>query len=255
MNLAVNAQDAMPEGGDLMIATSVIDVDATRATACEGLTPGRYSLLTISDNGQGMDAETQTHLFEPFFTTKAVGRGTGLGLTTVYGIVKQHGGSISVYSEPGQGTTFNIYLPSVQGQAGHIEEDRRNVFDKDLRGIESILLVEDDPQVRDLTQSILERLGYTVALAETGLEALKVLLQDHARVRLVLTDVIMPGMNGRDLLAKISEAYPHIRGLLMSGYNADIIVRQGALGEGVNYLKKPFTVEDLARKVRETLDA
>jgi two-component system cell cycle sensor histidine kinase/response regulator CckA len=255
MNLAVNAQDAMPEGGVLMIETSIINVDKARAAACEGLTPGRYSLLTISDTGQGMDAETQTHLFEPFFTTKVMGRGTGLGLATVYGIVKQHGGSISVYSEPGQGTTVNIYLPSVEGQAGHVEEARASFPDEDLRGIESVLLVEDNLGVRDLTQAILERLGYTVILAETGMEALNVLARDHTPVHLILTDVVMPGMNGRELLAKVSEAYPHTRGLLMSGYNRDIVAHRGALDEGVDFLQKPFTLEALARKVRETLDA
>jgi two-component system cell cycle sensor histidine kinase/response regulator CckA len=255
MNLAINAQDAMPEGGALTIASSVIDVDAARAAACEGLAPGRYSLLTVSDTGRGIDAETLTHIFEPFFTTKPDGLGTGLGLATVYGIVKQHGGSLSVCSEPGQGTTFEIYLPAVEGQVNLIKTIHAGVLDKDLRGLETILVVEDNLQVRDLARAILERLGYTVLLAEDGLEALKVLAGYVAPVHLVLTDVAMPGMNGRDLLAKISGAYPHVRTLLMSGYSDHALVPPGVSEVSVDFIQKPFTVEVLALKVREALDS
>jgi two-component system cell cycle sensor histidine kinase/response regulator CckA len=261
MNLAVNAQDAMPGGGVLRIDTSVIEVDQAYAATCDGLPLGRYALLTIGDTGQGMDAETQTHLFEPFFTTKEKGRGTGLGLATVYGIVKQHGGRISVYSETGEGTTFKIYLPAVEGRASQIEPSQASVLDKDLRGVESILLVDDDLRVRDLTQAVLERLGYTVLLAEDGRKALAVLQAreghqgDGRPVHLVLTDVIMPGMNGRDLVAKVSETYPGVRALLMSGYAEDAVASRDVLEARVNFLQKPFTVVALARKVRETLDA
>jgi len=255
MNLAVNGQDAMPEGGVLTIATSLVDADAAYAAAHEELAPGRYALLTVSDSGHGMDTGTQTHIFEPFFTTKASGRGTGLGLATVYGIVKQHGGRISFYSELGRGTTFKIHFPAVEGHAGLIDTVRAGVSDGDLRGVENILLVEDNLQVRELTWAILERLGYTVHPAESGAEALKVLKAQDGLIHLVLSDVIMPGMNGRELLAKISEAYPHIPALLMSGYTEDAIARHGVLEAGMNFIQKPFTVEALARKVRETLDA
>jgi two-component system cell cycle sensor histidine kinase/response regulator CckA len=261
MNLAVNAQDAMPEGGVLSIDTSVIDVDSAYTAGCKDLMPGRYALLTISDTGQGMDAETQTHLFEPFFTTKELGHGTGLGLATVYGVVKQHGGRVAVYSEPGHGATFKIYFPVVDGQACSIDTGRAGVFEQGLGGTENILLVEDNPQVRDLTQAVLERLGYSVLLAEDGPVALAMLEAhdghkgDGSSVQLVLTDVIMPGMSGRELLAKVSKAYPHVRAMLMSGYDEDVVARQGMLEKGANFIQKPFTVEALARKVREALDA
>jgi two-component system cell cycle sensor histidine kinase/response regulator CckA len=258
MNMAVNAQDAMPEGGVLTIGTSAIDVDAARASAVEGLAPGRYAVLSVGDTGHGMDAETQKHIFEPFFTTKEPGSGTGLGLATVYGIAKQHGGTVSVYSEPGQGTTFKIYFPNVDGQvAGAVtgQASSAGSLGKGLRGAESILLVDDNMQVRELTKAILERLGYTVFLAETGRAALKVLESHGAEVRLILTDVVMPGMNGRELVAKVSETYPHIRAVLMSGYAEHSRAHDGASEESVGFVQKPFTVEALATTVRTVLDA
>jgi two-component system cell cycle sensor histidine kinase/response regulator CckA len=258
MNLAVNAQDAMPEGGVLTVGTSAVDVDAARASAIEGLTPGRYAVLSVGDTGHGMDVETQTHIFEPFFTTKPPGSGTGLGLATVYGIVKQHGGAVSVYSEPGLGTTFKIYFPTVDGQATHAVIGNANgagVLDEDLRGAEGILLVDDNLQVRELTKAILERLGYAVFLAETGREALKVLESHGGQLHLLLTDVVMPGMNGRELLAKVSETWPHIRAVLMSGYAEHSMVHGAASEERVGFVQKPFTVEALATAVRTVLGA
>ena len=256
VNLGVNAQDAMLDGGVLTIATSLVDVPPTPALAYQGMAPGRYALLTISDTGRGMDAETKRQIFEPFFTTKAKGLGTGLGLATVYTIVKQHGGSIAVRSEPGQGSTFELYFAVVEGQADHLESARADVsVDGGLRGTERILLVEDNPQVRDLTQAILERLGYTILAAENAQEALEMLNGHDDPVHLVLSDVVMPGMKGPQLVARIAESHPHMKALLMSGYTDDVVLSHGAPGREVHFLQKPFTLEALALSVREALDA
>jgi len=253
MNLAVNAQDAMPAGGRLTIETSAVDLDAVYAAAHSGVTPGRYVLLAISDTGSGMDPEIQEHIFEPFFTTKEKGKGTGLGLATVYGIVKQHGGNIWVYSEPGKGTTFKIYLPAVETAAEPVETAHVAPAE-DLRGTETILLAEDDAVVRRLAQGVLEQQGYTILPADNGRAALSVLASHDGSVQLLLSDVVMPEMNGRELFASISKDHPAMKVLYMSGYTENVIARRGVLEEGVQFIQKPFTVHALAAKVRETLD-
>jgi two-component system cell cycle sensor histidine kinase/response regulator CckA len=253
MNLAVNAQDAMPAGGRLTIETSVADLDAVYAKAHSGVTLGRYVLLAISDTGSGMDAEIQEHIFEPFFTTKEKGKGTGLGLATVYGIVKQHGGNIWVYSEPGKGTTFKIYLPAVETAAEPVEVEHV-IPAEDLCGTETILLAEDDALIRSLAQGILEHQGYTVLSADNGRAALSVLANHDGPVQLLLSDVVMPETNGRELLASISRDYPAMKVLYMSGYAENVIAHHGVLDAGVQFIQKPFTVQALAVRVRQTLD-
>ena len=253
MNLAVNAQDAMPSGGRLTIETSVADLDAVYASQRPGVTPGPYVLLAISDTGNGMETEIQEHIFEPFFTTKEKGKGTGLGLATVYGIIKQHGGNIWVYSESGRGTTFKIYLPAVETAAEPIEKIHV-VPPEDLRGTETILLAEDDAVVRSLAQGILEQLGYAVLPADNGREALSVLASHDGPVRLLLSDVVMPEMNGRELYATIAKDHPAMKVLYMSGYTENVIAHHGVLDAGVQFIQKPFTLQALAAKVREMLD-
>ncbi|MCX6084857.1 MAG: PAS domain S-box protein [Caldiserica bacterium] len=253
MNLAVNAQDAMPEGGGLTIETGVADLDTTYAADHQGVLPGHYVLLVVSDIGMGMDAETQEHIFEPFFTTKEMGKGTGLGLATVYGIVKQHGGNIWVYSEPGKGTTFKVYLPVVETSPEPVEKVRVTPFE-DLRGTETILLAEDDAVVRSLARGVLEQQGYTVLRAANGREALSVLASYGGTVQLLLSDVVMPEMNGKELFANIVKNHPAIKVLYMSGYTENVIAHRGVLDAGVQFIQKPFTVHALTAKVRETLD-
>ena len=253
MNLAVNARDAMPEGGLLTIETANIELDAAYARSHAEITPGPYVMLAVSDTGIGMDAETQAHLFEPFFTTKEKGKGTGLGLATVYGIVKQSGGHISVYSEPDRGTTFKIYLPRVEevGQSVRKEKPRGEV----PRGSEIILLVEDEEGVLALAQTMLEAQGYTVLAASNPEEAVPLAEQRAGRIDLLLTDVVMPQMGGRRLAEYLMFSRPEMKVLYMSGYTDDTIVQHRILEPGIAFLQKPFTLEALARKVREVLDA
>jgi PAS domain S-box-containing protein len=251
MNLAVNAQDAMPEGGCLTIETATAELDEEYAAKHQGVKPGTYVMLGISDTGCGMDEETLDQVFEPFFSTKGE-LGTGLGLSTVYGIVKQHGGNIWGYSEPGKGTTFKVYLP-VSGEA-LIEENPVESISASPKCSETILLVEDNEQVRELAHTILKRQGYTVLVAENGPEALTILTAHDGTVDLLLTDVVMPGMNGRDLFDKVTEKQPAIKGLYMSGYTDDTIAHCGVLDEGTAFIQKPFSVQTLAAKVREVLE-
>jgi CheY-like chemotaxis protein len=210
-------------------------------------------MLAVSDNGCGMDEEVRKHIFEPFFTTKGEEGGTGLGLATVYGIVKQHGGNVWFYSEPGIGTTFKIYLP-VTGEdvAEEATVEKRDLAD--LCGTETILLVEDNEQVRDVSHAILEQHGYSILLAERGSEALQVLEDHEGPVHLLLTDVIMPGMNGRELFAKVSGLYPDVRVLYMSGYTDNVIAHHGVLEEEIQFIQKPLSIKALATKVRVVLE-
>jgi len=252
MNLAVNARDAMPQGGKLTIETVNIFLDPNYARQHFGVIPGAYVMLAVSDTGTGMSPETQNHIFEPFFTTKEIGKGTGLGLATVYGIVKQSGGNISVYSEEGIGTTFKIYLPRVVEQAE--AEDTKVTSDVLPQGTETILLVEDEDVVRTLTRQILEMCGYTVLEASNGIEALSLCEKVDCHIDLLMTDVVMPQMGGRELSERFTQIYPHMRILFTSGYTDDAIVRHGVIEADTNFIQKPFTPDDLARKVRKILD-
>jgi CheY-like chemotaxis protein len=246
-NLAINAHDAMVNGGKLTIETQNVVLDEDYCRDHDGYTPGQYVMVGVSDTGCGMDASTLANVFEPFYTTKELGKGTGLGLSTVYGIVKQSNGFINVYSEPQHGTTFKIYLPrSFEG----MEED--SAERKPLPGGEgNILLVEDDDMVRQTITATLKKLGYHVIVAETPAEALEICGRAEAEVDVLLTDVVMPGMDGKQLKDKIESISPGIRTLFMSGYTSEAISHRGVLDEGVNFIQKPFTNHELAVKVHK----
>jgi PAS domain S-box-containing protein len=250
MNLVVNARDAMPGGGKLEIKTAGFVVDESFAVS-HRIEEGTYAMLAVSDTGTGMTADVMTRAFEPFFTTKPQGAGAGLGLATVYGIVRQAGGAITIYSEPGLGTTIRVALPATTDAAAPQAEAARP---QSVRGNgETILLVEDEEIVRIPAQRMLSRQGYTVLVAGNADEALAVALPDQ-HIDLLLTDVVMPGMSGKDLAGKMTEARPEVRVLYMSGYSEDVIVHQGALEPGVHLIEKPFAAEALLRKVRDVLD-
>jgi two-component system, cell cycle sensor histidine kinase and response regulator CckA len=251
MNLVVNARDAMPRGGRLTLETANIELDQASARSHPGARPGAYVMLAVSDNGIGMDAETQARLFEPFFTTKGPGKGTGLGLATVYGIVKQSGGSIWVYSEVGQGTTFKIYLPRVQGRAENAEPICVKVAP--ARSSETVLLVEDEEAVRHLAREVLQSHGYTVLEARHPGEALRFGSEHPGPIHLLLTDVVMPQMGGREVASRLAPRRPEMQVLFMSGYTDEAIVHQGVLDAGTAFLQKPFSVTGLVQKVREVL--
>jgi signal transduction histidine kinase/CheY-like chemotaxis protein len=253
MNLAINARDAMPNGGTLTIETADTELDESYAAEHLEVCPGPYVMLAVSDTGIGMDRETQSRIFEPFFTTKEAGKGTGLGLATVYGIVKQSGGHLWVYSELGHGTTFKVYLPRVANAAeGAQAPAASNPLPK---GTETILLVEDDESLRDLAREILEEQGYAVLKASTGKMALE-LAEEHAGpIHLVMTDLVMPGMSGRELAERVTKRRLESRVLFMSGYTDDALERQGILEGNAAFVGKPFTLDGLLRKVREVLDS
>jgi two-component system cell cycle sensor histidine kinase/response regulator CckA len=253
LNLAVNARDAMPQGGRLTIKTANVNLDENYARLHAEVEPGPYVLLAVSDTGCGMDVSIRSNIFEPFFTTKEAGIGTGLGLSMVYGIVKQSGGHIWVYSEPGQGTVFKIYLPRLQ--AARETAASGPAAEIIPQGRETILLVEDEEVVRQVTHRILQRQGYTVLDAKDGQDALEILEQHPGPVHLMVTDLVMPGMNGRELALKMTAAHPEIKVLYMSGYAENGIVNQGVLEEGIVYIQKPFEARVLAYRVRELLDA
>ena len=251
-NLCVNARDAIADIGKVTIETANTVFDKGFCTDHAGFIPGEYVLLAVSDNGCGMDNETMANVFEPFFTTKDPSKGTGLGLATVYGTVKQNNGFINVYSEPGQGTTFKIYLPRYLSKAAHLPE--KEIGQLPECGNETILLVEDEPSILSMTTLMLERLGYTVVAAKTPGEAIQLAHEYPGVIHMLLTDVVMPEMNGRDLAKNILSSYPNLKRLFMSGYTANVIAHHGVLDEGVNFIQKPFSMENLSVKVREVLD-
>ena len=251
INLAVNARDAMAEGGKLTLETSNVRLDEAYCRDHAGFVPGEYVLLQMSDTGVGMDKETLAHIFEPFFTTKEVGKGTGLGLATVYGIIKQNHGFINVYSEVGFGTTFKIYIPRALAAGAVAEQAEQAPI---AFGSGTILLVEDDAMVRTMTTQMLEALGYSVLVAEGPQDALSLCERRETSVDLLMTDVIMPEMNGKELKRRIEAVRPGIRTLLMSGYTSDVIAHHGVLDEGIHFIQKPFNIEDLARKVRDAIN-
>ena len=252
MNLVVNALDAMPDGWKIVIETSNADLDEGYCALHQYVTPGRFVMLSVSDTGTGMDEEVKKHIFEPFFTTKERGRGTGLGLATTYGAVKQSGGSIEVYSEAGIGTTFKIYLPRVEEEVIKPVNDERPT-DHPV-GTETVLIVEDEGILRNLCVQILEPLGYRVLQARNGTEAIAEVQEYSDRIDLLLTDVVMPGMNGRELATQLALRNPEMKVLFTSGYTEDVISHHGVLAEGVSFIGKPYTPSALARKVREVLD-
>jgi two-component system, cell cycle sensor histidine kinase and response regulator CckA len=252
LNLVVNARDAMPDGGKLTLETANVDLDEDYARRHPPVLAGSYVLLAVTDTGVGIDAETQSHVFEPFFTTKAIGKGTGLGLATVYGVVKQSGGYIWVYSEPGQGTTFKVYLPR-SGEAACREEAVAGSM-ASLRGTETILLVEDEEALRDLTRSLLVDSGYTVLEAKAPAQAIEIVRNYRESIDLLLSDVVMPGMSGPDLAKHLAQLRPYMKVCYMSGYTGHSALRRGLLDSHSNVLQKPFTREKLLRYVRETFE-
>jgi CheY-like chemotaxis protein len=254
LNLAMNARDAMPNGGQLTLEIANVTFGPDDMGSHPELKPGGYVMLAVSDTGRGMTESVKARAFEPFFTTKDVGQGSGLGLSTCYGIIKQSGGHINVYSEPGRGTTFKIYLPQMEpappkataGQSGAAELPR---------GTETILLVEDDPALRDMASTLLRRLGYKVLAAANGIEALSLKQQRGVgHMDLLFTDIVMPHMSGKELSERVRVLFPHTRILFTSAYTENAVTRQGVLDKGAALLPKPFTPSALAFKVREVLD-
>ncbi|MBI1388862.1 MAG: response regulator [bacterium] len=252
MNLVINARDAMPRGGVITVRTANVSFDRPHEDRNSTLREGDYILMSVNDTGVGMDRETQSHIFEPFFTTKEVGKGTGLGLATVYGIIKQSEGSISVYSEPGKGSTFKVYLPRIASGVERVAMEALQV--PLMRGRETILLVEDDDTVRSLAREILEENGYTIFEANNGADAVRICEERGGAIDLLLTDVIMPKMSGGDLAGHVSRELPNVKILYMSGYTNDAILHHGLIEDGVSLLEKPFTAYTLTQKVRNVLD-
>jgi two-component system, cell cycle sensor histidine kinase and response regulator CckA len=250
-NLTINARDAIDGVGKITIETDNALLDDDYCADHMGFIPGSYATLSISDNGCGMDQETQEHIFEPFYTTKGLGQGTGLGLATIYGIVKQNSGFINVYSEPGRGTTFKIYLPRYVGKAEAIDTEGKG--QRVQQGREIILLVEDELSILHLGKRMLEGLGYRVLAAGTPGEALRLAEQNPGEIDLLMTDVVMPEMNGSNLARRLLSLYPDMKRLFMSGYTANVIAHHGVLDEGVYFIQKPFSKAELSAKVRQAL--
>jgi CheY-like chemotaxis protein len=256
MNLAVNAQDAMPKGGALTIETEDWVLDEAYARQHPEINPGPYLMLAVSDTGTGIDPKLLEHLFEPFFTTKVLGKGTGLGLSMVYGIVKQHGGSLSVYSEAGHGSTFKVFLPRVADETP-AEEVRAGAASAGTleRGYETILVVEDNSLVRDLACDMLRTLGYRVLSAESAEQSLQLSETEAGNIDLLLADVIIPGMDGKEIYDRLSVRRPGLKVLYMSGYTSNVIVHHGILDQGVDFIPKPLSLPTLSKKLRKILDA
>jgi CheY-like chemotaxis protein len=252
MNLVVNARDAMPGGGRIVLETANVDLDATYADEHITVKPGRYVMLAVSDSGVGMSQETIAHIFEPFYTTKESGSGTGLGLSTVYGIVKQSGGYIWVYSEPGKGSTFKVYLPRVDDVLESVSAPKAALPGAN-RGWETILLVEDEEAVRELIRTVLTEHGYDVIPARDPQHAVQIASTFAHEIHMLLTDVVMPGMSGRELANTVTQIRKGIRVLFMSGYTDNVITTGGMLEKGLAFLQKPFSPNSLAQKVREVL--
>jgi CheY-like chemotaxis protein len=251
MNLVVNARDAMPQGGKLTMETANVELDTAYART-HPVAAGPYVMLAVTDTGCGMDTETQGKIFNPFFTTKEKGRGTGLGLSTVYGIVKQSGGYVWVYSELGRGTTFKVYLPQVQEVATAVKPSTTTTLPS--KGTETILVVEDEEAVRRLVSAVLESSGYKLLIARQGDEAFSLADGHKGPIKLLLTDMVMPGISGPELAGRLTAGRPEMKVLYMSGYTDDTVVRHHLLDPDTPFLQKPFKTESLARKVREVLD-
>jgi CheY-like chemotaxis protein len=251
MNLVVNARDAMPKGGKLTVETANVELDKAFASVHLGAAPGAYVLLAVADTGLGMEKATRLRIFEPFFTTKERGKGTGLGLATVFGIVQQCRGGVWVYSEPGRGTTFKVYLPRTDAVA---EPNRGSLAALTQRGTETILLVEDEEAVRVVAQRMLERNGYRVIVADPS-DALSLSDELGRQIHLLMTDVVMPRISGATLAARLCERWPAMKVLYVSGYTDGTVAAHGVLESGAPFLQKPFTSEQLARKLRGVLDA
>jgi CheY-like chemotaxis protein len=253
VNLCINARDAVSGVGKLTIETHTVTIDKDYCSDHIGVAPGEFVLLTVGDSGCGMNRATLDNIFEPFFTTKSENRGTGLGLSTVYGVVKQNNGFIDVYSEPGKGTTFKIYFPRQAGMSDKIEKKPTEI--EHVGGNEVVLLVEDEPGVREMSKAMLEELGYKV-FAEGSPDAAIQRVEKHAGAfDLLITDVVMPGMNGRELERHLRMHYPDIKVLFMSGYTADVIAHRGVLDDGVQFIQKPFSMKGLGTKIRNIMDS
>jgi CheY-like chemotaxis protein len=252
LNLVVNARDAMPKGGTLTIETHNVDVDENYAATHFAVSPGPHVVLVVTDTGTGMTAEVQARLFEPFFTTKELGKGTGLGLATVHGIVARSGGNVGVYSEVGHGTSFKVYLPRAAAADGTVEVHAHPPAHGRAAG-ETVLVVEDADGLRELAKRLLERLGYRVLLAANGDEAVRQ-ANEHPGIDVLLTDVVMPGASGPEVTRQVIEQQPRVRVIYMSGYTEDTIVHHGVLNPGIAFLNKPFTSEAPGRKIREVLE-
>lgn len=254
MNLAVNAKDAMSQGGKLTIETANVYLDEEYARQHITVEPGHYVMLAVSDNGIGMDEETQVKIFEPFFSTKEKDKGTGLGLSTVYGIVKQSGGFVWVYSEPGKGTSFKIYFPRVVEKIGLKKATEPHI--QSIQGTEAILVVEDDDLVREVVANSLTTLGYSILEAKNGEDALRYFKKERKQsIDLIVTDIVMPQMSGGEFIKQLRKKDNNTKVLFISGYTDNAVVHHGILDEGIPYLQKPFTMNDLGKKVREVLDS
>jgi len=249
----VNAQDAMPDGGKILIETAAIELHEDYAASHVGVVPGPFVVLTVTDTGCGMEAAVREQIFAPFFTTKEQGKGTGLGLAMVYGIIKQHGGHIWGYSEPGQGTTFKIYLPAAESSVESKVQGVEVLPECSIGGTETVMVVEDNDMVRQLTVDILSRRGYRVMAAAGGAACLELLDAHTGPLDLLVTDVVMPEINGKMLYKQVAQRIPGIKVLYMSGYTENVIASRGVLDQGVNFIQKPFAPNSLAAKVREVL--